>query len=594
MVAPPVPFNPVENTEAVWVDTLEGVSDMIKELKRAKEIAVDLEHHDVHTYYGLVSLMQISTRDKDWVVDTLQPWREDLQQLNEVFADPKILKVFHGSTMDIVWLQRDLGLYVVGLFDTYHAAVALGLPKRSLKFLLEKYAHYEADKKYQMADWRLRPLTEEMFRYARADTHYLLYIYDYLRNELLANSTANRNQIDYVCERSKTEALQRYERPVYDAAEGQGAGGWYDLLSRNSGQFTKEQFAVFKAVHEWRDGVARQEDEGLQCVFPRHVLFKVASAMPLDRHSLFKVLSPVTLLVKDRISELLEVVKKAKLEGASGPELREIIKPRKTVEEAVAIASTGGLVEPVNVSVVRADLSQFWGTVLLSQQKTAVPPDYKVAASFEALRLSVPIPPMPVTIKDIRHTIKDTHLANSSVEPSPVGTPSEVADTAGSNKRSDIFTLKEVAPRHKRKVIEQAIDPDETSSSGSSDDDDSNNDSDDKDDDKDDEHNHNGGNATSSEEEEIRREPKSKKSRRGKKQKVKHSQHSSKAAADDNDTPFDYNTASSVLHSADTAAAMANGLGQKKHFNPYAKALNAPSGVRRQKKETSGRTFTFR
>ena len=166
VVAPPIEFGPVESTKAVWVDTLEGVAEMVKELKNAKEIAVDLEHHDVHTYYGLVSLMQISTRDKDWVVDTLQPWREDLQQLNEVFADPKILKVFHGSTMDIMWLQRDLGLYVVGLFDTYHAAVALGLAKRSLKFLLEKYAHYEADKKYQMADWRLRPLTEEMLRYS--------------------------------------------------------------------------------------------------------------------------------------------------------------------------------------------------------------------------------------------------------------------------------------------------------------------------------------------------------------------------------------------------------------------------------------------
>jgi exosome complex exonuclease RRP6 len=37
--------------------------------------------------------MQISTRDKDWVVDTLKPWRKQLQMLNEVFADPNILKV---------------------------------------------------------------------------------------------------------------------------------------------------------------------------------------------------------------------------------------------------------------------------------------------------------------------------------------------------------------------------------------------------------------------------------------------------------------------------------------------------------------------
>ena len=66
---------------------------MVAELKTAKEIAVDLEHHDTHSYIGLVSLMQISTRDKDWVIDTLKPWRDELQVLNEVFADPKILKV---------------------------------------------------------------------------------------------------------------------------------------------------------------------------------------------------------------------------------------------------------------------------------------------------------------------------------------------------------------------------------------------------------------------------------------------------------------------------------------------------------------------
>lgn len=66
---------------------------MLAELRLAMEIAVDLEHHDAHSYIGLVSLMQISTRQKDWVVDTLKPWREDLQVLNEVFANPNILKV---------------------------------------------------------------------------------------------------------------------------------------------------------------------------------------------------------------------------------------------------------------------------------------------------------------------------------------------------------------------------------------------------------------------------------------------------------------------------------------------------------------------
>ncbi|TKA66709.1 hypothetical protein B0A49_05908, partial [Cryomyces minteri] len=126
-VADPIPYHPFESTKATFVDTPEALASMLAELKTAKEIAVDLEHHDQRSYIGLVSLMQISTRNHDWVVDTLKPWRRKLECLNEVFANPNILKVLHGAYMDIMWLQRDLGLYVVGLFDTHYAARALGL-----------------------------------------------------------------------------------------------------------------------------------------------------------------------------------------------------------------------------------------------------------------------------------------------------------------------------------------------------------------------------------------------------------------------------------------------------------------------------------
>lgn len=91
--ADPIPYLPIDTTSAIWVDTYEGVVEMLGELKQAKEIAVDLEHHDYRSYIGLVSLMQISIRGKDWVVDTLQPWRHKLEILNEVFADPSIIKV---------------------------------------------------------------------------------------------------------------------------------------------------------------------------------------------------------------------------------------------------------------------------------------------------------------------------------------------------------------------------------------------------------------------------------------------------------------------------------------------------------------------
>jgi exosome complex exonuclease RRP6 len=65
--------------------------------------------------------MQISTRDEDFLIDTLV-LRHKMHILNAVTTDPSIVKVLHGADSDIVWLQRDFGLYIVNLFDTGQAS----------------------------------------------------------------------------------------------------------------------------------------------------------------------------------------------------------------------------------------------------------------------------------------------------------------------------------------------------------------------------------------------------------------------------------------------------------------------------------------
>ena len=58
--------------------------------------------------------------------------------------------------MDIGWLQRDFGIYVVNMFDTGQAARVLNFEKFSLAYLLKKYCDVTANKQYQLADWRIR------------------------------------------------------------------------------------------------------------------------------------------------------------------------------------------------------------------------------------------------------------------------------------------------------------------------------------------------------------------------------------------------------------------------------------------------------
>lgn len=67
-----------------------------------------------------------------------------------------ILQVFHGGDLDIQWLQRDFGVYVVNMFDTGQASRVLNFPRFSLAYLLKFYCDVDADKQYQLADWRIR------------------------------------------------------------------------------------------------------------------------------------------------------------------------------------------------------------------------------------------------------------------------------------------------------------------------------------------------------------------------------------------------------------------------------------------------------
>ena len=42
-----------------------------------------------------------------------------MHELNKAFANENILKLFHGSSSDMLWLQKDFGIYTVNLIDTF-------------------------------------------------------------------------------------------------------------------------------------------------------------------------------------------------------------------------------------------------------------------------------------------------------------------------------------------------------------------------------------------------------------------------------------------------------------------------------------------
>jgi ribonuclease D len=93
--------------------------------------------------------MQLSSPSCDYIVDTLE-LHDSLHLLQPVFTNPAIVKVLHGADSDVKWLQRDFGLFIVNLFDTFRASKALQLQQHSLAFLLQMYCGVTADKRYQI------------------------------------------------------------------------------------------------------------------------------------------------------------------------------------------------------------------------------------------------------------------------------------------------------------------------------------------------------------------------------------------------------------------------------------------------------------
>lgn len=89
-----------------------------------------------------------------------------------------------SSFPDCYHYLNHLGIYVVNCFDTYHAAKLLKYSTLSLAHLLKFYCNVNVNKRYQLADWRQRPLSKEMMFYARSDTHYLLTVYDCIRADI--------------------------------------------------------------------------------------------------------------------------------------------------------------------------------------------------------------------------------------------------------------------------------------------------------------------------------------------------------------------------------------------------------------------------
>lgn len=257
-------------------------------------LAADTEAAGYHRYSDRVCLLQLSTRDHTFIVDTLAI--EHLDALRDIFARTDTEVVFHDADFDLRLLARDFGIKVGALFDTKIAAQFLGDRSFGLGSLVEKYLGIILEKKHQRADWAQRPLPDDMLAYAAEDTRHLPALRDRLMEELVRFGRLTWAQ----------EEFRIAERTQWGGRELEGY-----LRLKGARDLKPRQLAALRELHAWREGAAEARDVASFRVLSNEVLLEVARRLPQDAGGLEGIAGLSPNVIERRGNELLGAVRKA-------------------------------------------------------------------------------------------------------------------------------------------------------------------------------------------------------------------------------------------------------------------------------------------
>ncbi|BDG07755.1 ribonuclease D [Anaeromyxobacter paludicola] len=241
-------------------------------LRAEPVVAFDTESNSFHAYRERVCLLQLSTRDADYILD---PLAVDPSPLGEVLCDGREL-VLHGADYDVRCLKREYGWKFPRLFDTMAAARRLGRPGLSLSALVEARFGERLAKEHQRSDWGRRPLTAEQLRYAALDTHYLLELHAELSAEL-----AERGLLEEARREFDRIAAVEPRPKVFDPE------GWRKL--KGSRELGPEGRQVLRALYVAREERASAADRPPFKVMAESAMLEIARRLPRGPEDLARV-----------------------------------------------------------------------------------------------------------------------------------------------------------------------------------------------------------------------------------------------------------------------------------------------------------------
>jgi ribonuclease D len=277
------------------IDTPEALRELAQTLRAEPLLGVDTEAAGYHRYFDRLSLLQVSSRTQNWLVDPLAV--EDLSPLKDVLEDPSIEKIFHDADYDLRILDRDAGMGISGLFDTQIAAAFLGERALGLGTIVEKHLGIKLPKEFQRADWAERPLSEGMKQYAATDTAHLPDLRDRLKAAL-----EQMGRLHWAQEEFLRREGTRWTEPEDGKEAFMRIKGARDLAPRG--------LAILRELHAWREGVARERDQATFRILGNQALLEMSASPPGSMRDLPSVTGISEGLAQRRGRDILAAVQR--------------------------------------------------------------------------------------------------------------------------------------------------------------------------------------------------------------------------------------------------------------------------------------------
>lgn len=250
----------------IWIDNAEEFAIHLPALLETKYIAIDLEADNQHLYKEQICLLQLSTDNNNYLIDTLN--FKEIQGLQEVFLNKDIVKIIHDLEFDLRILSKDYGFEFVNLFDTKMAAELGQEEKCGLSSLLEKHFGLKLNKKYQKANWTKRPLDEEMLQYSINDSYYL--------HDLMNIQIKNLKELDrlgWLEEECQLRENYKFIEPPYPE--------YFQI--RDSNKLKRKQLNLFVVIYNLREEIAKTKNISRYQILSNKNLMAISYAYPTEK-----------------------------------------------------------------------------------------------------------------------------------------------------------------------------------------------------------------------------------------------------------------------------------------------------------------------